>query len=377
MKIGILTLPLHTNYGGILQAYALQTVLEQLGHDVVIYQKDGPSHKLAIWRYPLVYGKRIVRKVLRDKHTVICLEKKLEKDTKIIRQNTDSFINKYINAVYIDNLSDIDLNEVDVIVVGSDQIWRPRYVKVTWNAKIQDAFLSFAKKWQGKRIAYAASFGTDEWEFTKSETRDCCRLIKLFNAVSVREAQGQKFCEKYFGANSTQVLDPTLLLKKEDYSRLIKKESINSNRKILFNYILDESEEKSELLTQISTAKNLELYSLRIKNNNENATISERIVPPVEFWLEGLYKADFVVTDSFHGCVFSIIFKKPFVALMNNRRGSSRFNSLFELLGLEDHLITNVNNYQPDNSYSIPLTVYEKLHNLQDQSKCFLYNNLS
>jgi hypothetical protein len=376
MKIGILTLPLHTNYGGILQAYALQTVLEQLGHEVVIYQKAGPSHKLAIWRYPFVYSKRIARKLLRDKHTVIFLEKKLEKDTKIIRQNTDSFINKYINAVYIDNLSDIDLNEVDVIVVGSDQIWRPKYVKVTWGAIIQDTFLNFAKKWQGKRIAYAASFGTDEWEFTKTETSDCRDLMKLFNAVSVREAQGQKFCKKYFGVCSTQVLDPTLLLNAEDYCKLVKIDTFKGKRKILFNYILDESEEKSELLTQISNAKNLELYSSRIKNNNKYAPIGERIVPPVEFWLEGLFNADFVVTDSFHGCVFSIIFGKPFVAITNNRRGSSRFHSLFKLLGLEDHLISDIHDYLPHCSYSIPLTVYDKLQNLKNISRNFLIKNI-
>lgn len=376
MKIGILTLTLHTNYGGILQAYALQTLLERLGHEVVIYQKSRTYNKPSLLKYPLLYGKRLLKKLLIDKNTVIFLEKKLEKESKIIRRNTKSFINKYIHVSYIDNLSDINLNEIDVIVVGSDQIWRPRYVKVTWDAKIQEAFLYFAKNWQGKRIAYAASFGVDEWEFTESETKDCGILVKLFDAVSVRETQGQKFCAEYFGVNSILVLDPTLLLKAKDYCSLIKKNKISDNRKILFNYVLDESEDISELLTQISTAKNLELFSLRIKNNNKNATISERIVPPVELWLEGLYKADFVVTDSFHGCVFSIIFGKPFVAITNNRRGSSRFHSLFKLLGLEDHLISDIHDYLPHCSYSIPLTVYDKLQNLKNISRNFLIKNI-
>lgn len=376
MKIGILTLPLHTNYGGILQAYALQTVLERWGHDVVLYQKDGTSLKHSLLKCRLAYVKRLLKKLLIDKHTVIFLEKKLEKEEKFIRQNTNSFINNYIKTTNIENLSDINLNEIDVIVVGSDQIWRPRYVKVTWGAKIQDAFLGFAKEWQGKRIAYAASFGVDEWEFTESETKACGKLIKLFKAVSVRESQGRDLCSEYLGTNSTLVLDPTLLLNAENYCRLIKKNTISANRKFLFNYILDESEEKSELLTKISAEKKLELFSFRIKSVNNNTPIKERIVPSVESWLEGLFKADFVVTDSFHGCVFSIIFGKPFVAIINNRRGASRFHSLFELLGLENHLVTDIHDYQPYYSYSIPLATYDKLRILQNQSRSFLFNNL-
>ena len=375
MKIGILTLPLHINYGGILQAYALQTVLERMGHEVVVFQKeDRPSFKLPLWKYPFVYGKRIVKKLIIDRRIPIFEEQKNKREYPIIRQNTKIFIRKYIHTLVVDSLHEIDLHTFDAIVVGSDQIWRPKYVKTLWQTNIQDAFLTFTKQWQGKRIAYAASFGTDDWECSEGDTEECRKLIQYFDAVSLRETQGREMCIKCLGVIPELVLDPTLLLKKDDYCKLIKNSGIKN--KYVFNYILDESEEITDLLNLVAASKKLELRNIRIKSTDKNAPIAERIIPPVEDWLEGICHAEFVVTDSFHGCVFSIIFRKPFVAIANKRRGSSRFQSLFGMLGLEDHLIMDVKDYHPGKSYGLAPNVMKKLKSLQNFSIDFLRTNL-
>ena len=376
MNIGILTLPLHTNYGGILQAYALQTVLERMGHEVVIFQKEKKTcFKLSLWKYPFSYGKRIFKKVFVDRRIPIFEEQKNKIEYTIIRQNTNRFIQNNIHTLVVDSLYNIDLKTFDAIVVGSDQIWRPRYVEYLWKTNVQDTFLNFTNDWKGKRIAYAASFGTDDWEYSGEETKECKKLIKQFHAVSVRESQGIELCVKYFGTNPELVLDPTLLLKAEDYCNLFKNNDVPP--KYLFNYILDESEEKTELLNQISATKKLELRNIRIKSTDKYAPVAERIIPPVEAWLEGIYNADFVVTDSFHGCVFSIIFRKPFVAIANKRRGISRFISLFKELGLENHLILDNQDYNPNNLYKLPEDIDSRLGNLQSESLKFLYTSLN
>ena len=108
------------------------------------------------------------------------------------------------------------VRQFDAIVVGSDQVWRPKYFK----DKIENAFLDFAKSWNIKRIAYAASFGTDEWEYAPKQTKRCGELLKLFDFVSVREMSGINLCATHFDLGAKLEPDPTMLLTTEDYMRL-------------------------------------------------------------------------------------------------------------------------------------------------------------
>ena len=190
MRIAILTLPLHTNYGGILQAYALQTVLQRLGHDVEVLQTDSvASHNPLLM--PLVYGKRFAAKVFKDGNIPVFLERKRKKEGPVIRQYTDRFIEKYLNLRKIKSLKEISSSDYDVFVVGSDQIWRKPYFNGMWHAPMKDAFLAFTKGWDVRRIAYAASFGMDNiGEYSQSDIRDCKESIAMFDAVSVRENNG-------------------------------------------------------------------------------------------------------------------------------------------------------------------------------------------
>lgn len=148
MKIGILTLPLHTNYGGILQAYALQTVLERMGHEVHVIEKKKKPLRLPTYKILLCYGKRIAMNLLGHK-TLVFYERKYNREQPVVRQNTDKFIHKYVHLVQYDDFSDIKESEYDAIVVGSDQVWRPKYFG---NDIIEQAYLKFAEDWNIKRI---------------------------------------------------------------------------------------------------------------------------------------------------------------------------------------------------------------------------------
>lgn len=333
MRIGIITLPLHTNYGGILQAYALQTVLERMGHDAYLIEKRTKPLNLPIWKMPFSYGKRVIKKLTGDNFPIF-YEQKKNREIPIIRQHTDRFINKYIKREIVNDFTDIKESDFNIFIVGSDQIWRPKYFD-----KIEHAYLDFTIGWNVKRIAYAASFGTDEWEYSSQQTMLCSELVKLFNAVSVREKSGAELCSKYLGINATHVLDPTMLLSKKDYIHLFEASYTPKSDGLLFAYILDITEEKSDLVNKFILKMGLNAFHANSEVNNLGLPLNERIQPPLERWLRGFYDADFVVTDSFHACVFSIIFHVPFVAIGNKERGMSRFQSLLSLVNLEERLL--------------------------------------
>ena len=130
-------------------------------------------------------------------------------------------------------------------------------------------FLDFAKEEKTKRIAYAASFGTDQWEFTQEMTSICAPLAQKFDFVSVREDSGVKLCKEHLGVNAVHVLDPTLLLTKEDYIHLIEAEKEPKAKGTLFNYILDPDYVKSAFI-------NLDSRNREFMSNPDN--ISANVV---------------------------------------------------------------------------------------------------
>ena len=370
MKIGILTLPLHTNYGGILQAYALQTVLERMGHEVKVIQKERERLTVPIWKIPFVYPFRAVRKLTWNREAPIFFEKIMEHEYPIITQHIQRFIDSYIHLHLVKKLDDIKEKDFDAIVVGSDQVWRPYYFKGLWETDIENAFLKFAAEWSIKRIAYAASFGTDECEYTPKECSSVSELLKHFDGVSVREVSGVNLCRESFEACAQHVLDPTLLLSEEDYSSLISpQDNIQTSSPYILEYFLDPTDDKRTLVNKISNAKGLRVF----KAIREDAsTLEEKIKIPVEEWLDGFRQASFVVTDSFHACVFSIIYKKPFLVVGNAKRGMSRFTSLLDSTGLISNLVMSCDEYDNNKDYSIQELASKRLLEKILASKHFL-----
>ena len=369
MKIGILTLPFNTNYGGILQAYALQTVLERMGHEVHVIEKEKQSLSISIYKMPIAYVRRIIKNIKGHKYPIF-YEQKYYREQPTIRQNTNKFIEKYINVIKYKKFCNIKESEYDAIIVGSDQVWRPKYFGIN---QIEQAYLRFAETWNIKRIAYAASFGTDKWEYTKKQTSVCGELLKKFDAVSVREDSGVQLCKKYFGVEAQHVLDPTMLLGKEDYIKLFEANNTPKSKGNLLCYFLDETDEKKELIKRVVEEKGLTPFYVKSKSDDINSPISERIQPPVEQWLRGFYDAEFVVTDSFHACVFSILFNKPFIIYGNKSRGMSRFDSLLSQLGLKDLLITDISKYKINNCPPWEM-VNERLNNSKNIAFDFIHN---
>lgn len=378
MRIGILTLPLHANYGGILQAYALQTVLEREGHDVVTFQTDYYGFRKIPWNnYILLLAKRLLYKIFVNHQVPIFIENRKKKEASILRKNTDKFISQYIHTLRLSkSINELSSSNFDAIIVGSDQIWRPEYVRRMWSTNIQDAFLKFTKGWNIKRVAYAASFGEDTWLLTQAETAECSQLIRSFDAVSIREDSGVKLCQEHFKINVSFVLDPTMLLDKNEYRKLV----LDYNGQLditneLFCYILDETELKKSIICRVANDYQLKVSRIII-NKGVGTHISERVIPPIEEWLSSFQKAKFIITDSFHGCVFSIIFKKPFIAISNSNRGVSRFTSLLKLFGLQKHLLFDENDYLPTYSYQLPDDMDDRLSSLKNASRSFLINAL-
>lgn len=337
MRIGILTLPLHTNYGGILQAYALQTVLERMGHEVVII--DEPIRQQETTCKQII--KRIIKKII-GRPTTILWEKYFYDSYPIISINIRRFIDSYLKCIVVDSPSELKEQDFDAIIVGSDQIWRPKYY-----FHIENAYLRFAKDWKSlKRIAYAPSFGTDEWEYTDEQTNAFSLLLKRFDAVSVREESGINLCKEHLGVVPQLVLDPTLLLSKDDYCKLIDRANPKSHKGKLLNYVLDNSDSISRLINYVSSERNIQPFSVNGKPFTEGTKAEECVKPSIESWLRGFRDADFVITDSFHACVFSIIFNKPFCVVGNKARGMARFYSLLKIFHQEFRLIENIEQYE-------------------------------
>ncbi|MCQ2123219.1 MAG: polysaccharide pyruvyl transferase family protein [Fibrobacter sp.] len=353
MRIAIVTIPPRLNFGGILQAYALQHVLERMGHRITIIDKPLKRQLPLKIRY-LAYIKRFVLKFFLRKSILIFEEKHFNESYPIVSQYIQPFIDRYLHTQCISNLQEIKEHDFEAYVVGSDQIWRRSY-----NRNIQNSYLSFTKEWNVKRVAYAASFGIDEWDYTPSETQVCSKLLKKFDFIGIREKSGVHLCKKHLQCDAKYVLDPTLLLEKEDYLQLINNECGKEFEGKILCYLLDDNNEKRKFIEKIS--QDLQKQPLFINAQwNTNAPTESRIQPSVERWLGAFYHADYIVTDSFHGTVFSLIFNKKFLSISNQARGTSRLHSLLSIFDLESRIVFDYNNYEIAQQ-AIDYTKYNKL----------------
>ena len=336
MKIGIITQKLFNNYGGLLQNYALQVVLKRLGCEVVTID--------IAWKSKIKFRFRFINFVKIILHTIGLFRNKsvflTDYDLQQINKYTQYFVDKYIVSSpclieYNETRNYVVENSIDTIIVGSDQVWRPSC------NEIYHTFLDFAENLDINRIAYAASFGVDIWEFTIEQTQRCAYLAKKFHAISVREDSGVDLCKKFLGVEAVHLLDPTILLDTKDYERLVLNENEQLSPGTLFYYILDNNLSKKSIVDRVATLCSLIPFSNMPTSVNAKYSLDDCVYPPVTRWLRAFMDSQYVVTDSFHGVVFSIIFNKPFIAIANQGRGLARFTSLLKLFSLENRLIFN------------------------------------
>lgn len=380
MKIGILTQPLQSNYGGLLQNYALQQTLVKAGHEVkTIDWNAGNNLREVLYRIKV----KMMHALSPSKYPASGYWPTV-KERSVIQRNTNRFVQSYIKHTevihsYKGFVKQSTNGAYDAFVVGSDQCWRPAY-----NAFLPSMFLDFAQKKQVKRIAYAASFGTDKWEFTPQQTNICAALAKMFDLVTVREDSGVKLCKEFLGVDAMHVLDPTMLLTKDDYIQLIEAEKEPHSAGTLFNYILDPNAKKTAFIQRVAKVQKQTSFQVLPKCQAETRTmedvknrIEDCVFPSVTAWLRAFMDAEMTIVDSFHGMVFSIIFNKPFWVIGNEERGMSRFTSLLKQFQLEDRLLDV--NHLDDIDCSKPIDwarVNRILEDNQMKSKALLLDQL-
>lgn len=356
MKIGIVTLPLRNNFGGILQNYALQTVLKQMGHRPVTLLPRFRPWKPTQFRFYVVLAKNMLKK---------CMGYHAPDYINPAKQNCPpqhEFIERYITKIdwpeYVPLTPGFcKSHDFEAYVVGSDQVWRPRY-----SPRLEHCFLDFTAGCAVRRIAYAVSFGVDVWEYTPEQTRTCSELVRGFDAVSVRENSGVGLCREYLGVNAAEVLDPTLLLDKDDYNRLCRHIAPCSDRYMAV-YMLDRTPWKLRFIKDMADAKQLPIRYL-------GRDLS------VEGWLAMFRDAAFVLTDSFHGSVFSIIYQKDFFSIVNDARGAARFTSLFARLGLSERLVPEMSHGEIEARPVEWEKVSDALNGYRAKSRHFLNDSL-
>lgn len=372
MKIAILTQPLKNNYGGILQAYALQQIIKSLGHEVITINRQvdyrSKSHEILKKLYSRI-------NIFTKKNLFI---KQKNND---YESNTLEFINKNIKTSNpIRSTKELkhhfSKNMYDAVVVGSDQTWRPMY-----SPNIFNFYLDFIENNNNiLKISYASSFGVDEWEYTEIQTEKCKALAKKFNAVSIREISGINLCKTKLNVSAEHVLDPTLLMRTEDYLNKLNINTKNNKQNLLLTYILDPSIKKRNIIKSVADKLSLtELSNNEVEDNSNSDKLSKKILPKVNDWVKSFSQSNFIITDSFHGCVFSIIFNKPFVVIGNNKRGMARFNSLLSIFDLNERLISEDNTEFTnilDNQINWEI-VNKILENKREKSIQFLIKNLN
>ena len=337
MKIGILTQPLHNNYGGLLQAFALQVVMKRLGHEVWTVDFWKVDRKKGLRFYPRIIKSILIRAVQRyllGRSVSVWVWPTNSNNRKFTR-HMRRFVEENIKTTSkINNSPQLSLLKeyhFDAYVVGSDQVWRPEY-----SPNLLHFFLDFlSDDTMVKRISYAASFGVEDWEFTPEETVVCAGLAQKFDAISVREDSAIELCRKYLEVPAVHVLDPTMLLDKDDYTALVNEDGIPEFNAEIISYVLDATPEKKNIINAISEVIGVNACFV----NNAMSGYHDNVFPPVTQWIRGYMDTDFVITDSFHGTVFSIIFNRPFIAIGNEERGLTRFVSLLKMFDLENRVL--------------------------------------
>lgn len=373
MKIALIIFHFTHSHGSLLQNYALYKTLKQMGHEVTII--NDCVHTISFYHCVKRTMYNLLQRIKGKYEGIIYYR---YSSPKYLMKNLNPFIEQNFSGDVYNFHNDNKLEEYcdsskfDAFVVGSDQTWRPKFVR-----NIYYYYLDFTEKLKNvKRVAYVPSLGTDNWEYTEDQSSRCRQLISMFDAVSVREKSSIDLLYNHFGIKAKWLLDPTFLLKKEDYEALITEP--NKRKRQLSYSILDIDNNKKIFVENIAERMSLEPVRINGREEEANAPINERAAPSISKWLSGFREADFVIADSFHATVFAIIFNVPFLTIANKRRGLARFESLLSYFGLNDRLVTEIDNFDYS-IINIPIdwsTINERAMKKRLEGLSFLNENL-
>lgn len=315
MNILIITLYGNFNYGNRFQNYAMQNVLQKfesnvstLANSKIVNEKK--KEKLTL--------KRLISNVVYFNRKLL-----LKKRIGVFEKFSDKYINK---CDYED--TELIKKEFDIVCIGSDQIWNPYFY--------DDFYYSFGK-FSKNVFSYAASFGIENVpDIYKEEIKEGLNNVK---SISVREDRGAEIVKDLVGRNAEVVVDPTLLLTDEEWDKIVEIPKILPKKKYILTYFLGIcSKERREYIESFAKENDLEMVNLGQIEYKKYYNVS-----PSEF-LYFLKNSELVLTDSFHGSVFSIIYKKPFYIMKRedeNKSMTSRIDTLLNKFELEDRQVNN------------------------------------
>lgn len=357
--IGIQTPHYAPNYGAKLQAFAVAEALRQLNFDIE-YINRRPL-KASMYNSPL------------DRWLMNKEEQRIER----LMQFEDDWLQPQTKPIFSNgDFKGLDVDKYYAIVVGSDQMWRDDYYHAGFELT---PYLFYVDNPKIKKVAYAISFGKSTCKHPEPRKSDIKRLINQFSALSVREKSGVNILEKEFGVKGLWVCDPTLLHKAECYIKNFQLKKSKTENPIITSYILDQSTCFFKRSEQIAQKMKMPLVPLVQKRAFDllYKRFFNRIprcskLPSVIEWISRIYNSDYIVTDSYHGLLFSIIFKKQFVVYDRSAGGSERYNSILELLGIKDRLF-----HKEDNVENVVTKLKEKIDYEAVEEKLDVFRNLS
>ena len=327
MKVGILTFPNSTSYGATLQMYALYKKVNDLGHEAEIINYFNAYMK-AERHVRQEKGKRTLRKALKHSARKL-LHFRLEKAfRRFEKKNMELYPKRAV--VDKDRLPEIG-KKYGAVICGSDQVWNPN---ITDNDL--SFFLDFCSEGT-RRISYAPSFGISE--FSK-EFSDMIRPeIAAFDSLSVREEAGREYIKREFGREAEMVCDPTMLLDAEEWSTVERKYPVGTDGYILF-YTIRKSEKLMNYCRKLSEKTGLKIIVVggNLLQNIKSEKIKYAVDISPEQWLYLVHNATYVVTNSFHGTAFSVIYRKNFYVELSSAT-NSRLSHITNILGLQSRIV--------------------------------------
>lgn len=351
-RVGIITFYYNNhNYGGLLQAYALQQAVENLGYDCLQIAYNKTEAKWRRWRRrltqnPIHYVHKLIQKLdsIRYEYTVTNSNTSYQTELQERRMYFDSFINqiKHTQKVYTEATISQCVKEFDIIITGSDQVWN-----LAFGGK--DFFLAFVPD-DIKKISYAASTGKHKWS-----EKECKVLVPLLNRmdfISVREYETQTFLNTLINKKVAKVVDPTLLISEDKWNDIAADRIIEEP--YLFAYLLGANIQHREAIHEYAKKLQLKIVTLPcidpynqelLKADSNFGDIRLYRIGPKEF-ISLIKHADYIFTDSFHGTVFSLIYHKCFYAFCRYRDSednsmNTRMYSLLDSVALRTRLLSD------------------------------------
>ncbi len=326
-NIKILTFHNAENYGANLQAYALKEVLKDM--DI------NPSFINYQDKHILKDYKLIRTNSLKSFFSSLWYMPRNLKRKKSFKSFCDTYLDGKTKKYYAKEDIEKDITREDILVAGSDQIFNPKLT-----GGLSDIYtLNFAKE-NTNKIIYGASVGNDELLEPNKEVYK--EKLKDIECISVREENVANRLEKMLNKKVEKVLDPTLLLEKEKWEELVYKEKpVNLDKtKYILVYTLFENIEITKIADYLSNKTGLKVIHFRKYNAYKNELMSMYTKGPADF-VNAFKNAEYIVTNSFHGLVFSIIFERNFYALMPKSRGG-RLKDLISLTGLDKRAVNSL-----------------------------------